>query len=250
MTRLLAALGVALLACGVSAEAYAAIPIRVPRWHPPTPLTVEVTPRAPTDLALTRAGDGYVAPEVQHQLDDLRDDVVASLDGGIKRIARTRQAREALWNCASDGLESTADAVGEAMAGGDPDTTATYVSAAGGCVKAQIPDLSSPSDVDATSHYLLNLSAGYVNEMSRATTEQATLDRYTAPVQRALAHQRWLQQTARAAGQRAGTAATFDNAGGYSTAGTSSDGSPVPPWLVGGALVLVLAALVARRRLR
>jgi hypothetical protein len=249
MKRCLAALVFALVSFSIPSEALAGLPIRVPAWHPPISIKVTGVPHAPTDLALA-GGRNPVSPEVQRELEGLRDDVVSRLDQGIESIALTTQARKALWKCAGSGLESTADGVGEAMAGGEPDAGTVYASAAAGCLKDNIPELSSPSDIDATSHYLLNLSAAYIKEASEAARNEATQDPATAPVQSALAQQRWLEATARTVSRRAATAATDGDVPYSAPMSPPADGSPVLPWLGAGALALGVGFIAARRRMR
>ena len=129
MKRCLAALVFALVSFSIPSEALARLPIRVPAWHPPISIKVTAVPHAPTDLALA-GGRNPVSPEVQRELKGLRDDVVGRLDEGIEDIALTTRARKALWKCAGSGLESTADSVGRAMAGGEVETGTVYMSAA------------------------------------------------------------------------------------------------------------------------
>jgi hypothetical protein len=238
---------IAAAAC-LPGEALASIPIRVPKIPVKPPAQLHIPTVRPGEIAAARAAEsrfGTGFPEVENRLQGASDDAAEAIDGDIARMGRTAEVRARLRECVVSGLESTAQAYGQAMLAeftgvpsDFPGVAESLRSAAYSCIGDQI---SVRSD-------LLEETATYLSRRIHASFEVAA-----AATDSGAAEQRWLQVTA------VQIAASGTDSDGTATDSFTQASEPPPPpppdsddspgflpWLGGAALLLGVVLVVWR----
>ena len=249
----LAVLLVGAVSASTAAEALAAPPIRPPRIRLAPPVELRLPPTTQRELAGaagSAAKYGDEAAAVETQLDGLRSDAAGQVDADVAAVGRTAEARAAVRACVSDGLQSTADDYGQALADyaatGTHDFPGVYASvssAAYGCIQSQT---GAPSEVvEPATEYL----AGHLHEQF-ATVANTTR---SGPAQH-----RWLELLASdvaasgdASPEPPSESISSDEPGG-SPESTSSDDPPAAliAGVAAGLALLTLVGVIALRSRR
>jgi hypothetical protein len=222
-----------------AADALAALPIRPPRIRVAPPVKLHLPPVSERELVVvaeSAARYGDETGRVGTQLDTRLSDAADQVDSDVAKIGRTAQARAALRECVSEGVQSTAEDYGQALADyaatgrhAFPGVYASVGAAMYGCIESQT---GAPSNVvKPAAEYF----AGHLHEQFAGVARTSSSG---------AAQQRWLEFLAE------------DVVASPSQPLPASTSSDDPPWVLIASVagVLALLALVgtcvlrARRR--
>jgi MYXO-CTERM domain-containing protein len=235
----LTAVMLAAVTASSAGEAVAAFPIRAPRIRLTPPVKLHLPSVTERQLGVAAASAGRYGDEtgrVETQLDSRLADAPEQVDADVVRIARTTEARAAVRECVSEGVQSTAEDYGQALADYAatgthrfPGIYASLGSAMYGCIESQT---GAPSDVvEPATEYL----AGHLHEQFAGVARTTS----SGPTQ-----QRWLELLAEDV-----VASPSPSPSQPSPVTTSSDDPPAG-LIAAVAAALALAALVGAVVLR
>ena len=229
----------AAVTASTAADAMAAFPIRAPRIRVTPPVRLHLPPITERELAVaaeSAARYGDETGQVGTQLDSRLSDAADQVNADVRRIGRTAKARATVRECVSEGVQSTAEDYGQALADYAatgthrfPGVYASVGSAMYGCIESQT---GAPSDVvKPAAEYL----AGHLHQ------QFADVARTTSS---GTAQQRWLEHLAEDVG-----ASPSPSASQPLPAPTPSDDPPAA-LIAGVAVVLALVAVAGASVLR